>query len=204
LDGVVEYWSDFFESLGHEGRQLFSQTVRLLAKGVPVSLSQVARAAQIPPDRLSSAVRGLGVEFDGKGNVVGLGLSLNPTPHRVRLATSDAQFYAWCAPDTLVFPIILKRTIRVESEDPLTGERIRLTVGLEGVKELDPKGALVSLVSEPDAADIRGSACDHQHFFSSLQTAEKYGSNNRAIIILAVEEAYGVLLKILDRFEDVP
>lgn len=100
--------------------------------------------------------------------MVGLGLSLRPTPHRF---TFDGRtVYGWCATDTPAFPVILGRAGVIESTCPATGRPIRVGVTREGVTNVDPSGAVVSLVRPDQTGNIRD-ACNLGRFYASREAA---------------------------------
>src|SRR5438105_3553591 len=76
------------------------------------------------------------------------GLALSPTAHRFLIR--GRLLYTWCAWDSLFIPELLGESARVESSCPQTKSRIHLTVTPRGVIDLDPAGAVVSLVT-PDS-----------------------------------------------------
>lgn len=81
---------------------LFVPLLRLLAEGEPVTIAELATAS----GRSENTVRrGLSsvpdAEYDDDGRILGLALTLRPTPHRFTVA--GRQLYTWCALDTLFF-----------------------------------------------------------------------------------------------------
>src|SRR5260370_30121085 len=84
------------------------------------------------------------LEYDAQGNLVGSGLTLVPTAHRFRV--EQRTLFAWCAFDTLTYPVELHLSAQVPSRCPVTGSSIQLTVTPEQVLDLDPAEAQVSLV----------------------------------------------------------
>ena len=128
--------------------------------------------------------------------VVGvLGLSLNEHPHR--FTANGASFTTWCAEDALFLPLMLDQTATVESYSPLSKEKVRLTVGPEGVEEVSPAGAVLSIVTlDPSVVDtssgeaIYGNFCEQIHFFASRDEAEGWAAGRENIDIISVEEGY--------------
>jgi alkylmercury lyase len=104
-------------------------------------------------------------------------------------------------------PAALGRTATVESKSPVSGERIRLTVSPQGVEEVDPPGAVVSIVIvDPDNPNmgsveaIWGAFCHHLFFFTSHEEAERWAAGRDDIEILSVEEAYELMRLVFSRF----
>ncbi len=103
----------------------------------------------------------------------------------------------WCAEDTLFLPAVLQQTATVESESPLSKKTVRLTIGPDGVQEVNPSSAVVSIpILEPDKADmtsapaIWGNFCHHVFFFASRKEAEEWAGGRDDIEILSVNEGY--------------
>lgn len=65
-------------------RSLCRTLLRLLAQGQPVSAEVLAETSgRSREDVLSVVHASSNVELDGQGRIVGAGLSLRPTPHRL-------------------------------------------------------------------------------------------------------------------------
>lgn len=193
---------------GPDLSHLLVRLMRELAQGHPISKERVDEiVADMGIDQVE-AYRLLGevAERDADENVFGiLGLSLNDTPHRFYV--NGARMSTWCAADTLFLPPVLERTASVESVSPVSGEKIRLTVSPQGVEEVDPAGAVLSIVIvDPDEADmgsveaIWGTFCYHLFYFASRQEAERWAAGRDDIEILSVEEAYELVRLVSSRF----
>src|ERR687892_807377 len=152
--------------------RIIKKTLQLLANGYPVPPEEIAIRLQETPDTVISTLRSFGAEFDKDGNIVGVGLTLVPTPHIYKI--DSRKLYAWCAADTLSLPVILKQNAEIESPDPFTGEKIHISVTPDRVEKVEPKTAVVSWVKSVDPTNIRGSFCHYVHFFSSPKTASKW------------------------------
>jgi alkylmercury lyase len=99
-----------------------------------------------------------GVDWDEHGRVVGVGLTLRPTPHRFRL--DGRTLYTWCALDALMFPALLGRPATVESPCRGTGEPVRVEVTPTAVGAANPPSAVVSFVAPRDLASVRSVVCE--------------------------------------------
>jgi alkylmercury lyase len=182
-----------------EQRRIFGQTLQLLANGCPVPPDDVAIRLQVPPDKVISTLRGFGAEFDKEGNIVGVGLTLIPTPHIYKI--DSHKLYAWCAADTLSLPVILKQNAEIESSDPVTGEKIHITVTPDRVEKVEPKTAVISCV---DPTNIRGSWDHYVHFFSSPKTASKWIAEHPDQTFYRVNDVYKALKDILlNKYPDI-
>lgn len=120
--------------------------LRLLAAGEPVTVEALAAAVGLPVDEVTRRLAAVpDTEYDEQGRIVGQGLTLRPTRHRFTVAGQE--LYTWCALDTLIFPTILDRPASIESESPVSGHPIRVSVGENGVTSVQPETAVVSLVN---------------------------------------------------------
>jgi alkylmercury lyase len=172
------------------GFELAPHAVRLLAAGEPVELEELASASGWPVQEVHAALdEQTSAERDDHGRLVGLALTLRPTSHRF---TFDGRtLYAWCASDTLMFPVILGRPGIVESTCPRTERAVRIEVSPDGVERLDPREAVVSAVRPRNTpADVRTETCDFGHFFSSPAAAAAWADEHPDGYVLPVDEAF--------------
>jgi len=159
--------------------------LHLLQHGKPVAPEELASATGLEVGVAVQLARRLGTEFDEEGNIIGLGLTLVPTPHKYRANGKD--LFAWCAMDTISSPSILNHTAVIESPDPISGEIVRFSVTPDGVEGLEPSSAVVSWSLKSDIDNIRGSFCNLVHFFASRETAVEYVSKHPGLVIVPVE-----------------
>jgi alkylmercury lyase len=174
-------------------RKAYAPGLRLLlaelAEGRPASVAELAAAAGRAADEVAALLHAVpDVEWDAEGRVAGLGITLNPTPHRVE--TDGHLLYAWCAPDALGMLPAIGRTVRVSSACPATGHAITVTVGPEGVREVQPLAVVVSAIITGDPDDIRGSECSLGHFFASRETASGWAGVHPDGVVLTVPDAF--------------
>lgn len=167
----------------------FPALLRELARGKPVSRSALSTALGWAAEKVGEALGRIpSIELDDTGNIVGAGLTLRETPHIFEI--DGRQLYTWCALDALMFPALIGRPARVTSPCASTGAPIRLTVTPEGVSNLDPAGAVISLVLPDASADVRGSFCVKVNFFSSVAAARTWLSAHSGASVATVEEAF--------------
>jgi alkylmercury lyase len=186
-------------TLEQEQRCILGQILKLLAEGNPVTSDDIATNLQVSPDEVTSTVRRFGAEFDQEGRIVGLGLTLVPTPHVYKV--NGRTLYTWCAVDALTFPGILKHTASIESNDPVTGEKIHIILTCDTIEKIEPKDTLVSFIKDVDTINLRSSFCNNTNFFSSLETGSKWIARHPGTILYPVNELYQAL-KHSDKYID--
>ncbi len=197
---IARKWNDDGNGLNFspDNSRLLIRVWRTLAKGRPVSGEQVDQMiADLGgnQDEAGEFLRGVS-ERDSSDSIVGIfGLSLNDHPHR--FTVNGASLTTWCAEDALFLPAMLDQKATVESYSPLSKEKVRLTLGPDGLEEVDPADAVVSIVTlDPSKVDtssveaIYGNFCEQIHFFASREEAQRWAAERENIDILSVEEGY--------------
>jgi alkylmercury lyase len=173
---------------------LFDQLIRLLVQGRPVAPALLAARLHRDLDEVLEILRAHPeLEYDEQGNLVGSGLTLVPTAHQFQV--EQRTLFAWCAFDTLTYPVELHLSAQVTSRCPVTGSSIHLTVTPEQVLGLEPAEAQVSLVVDvaaPCRHNVREDICNYGHFFASREAAFLWQAAHQEAVILSVEEAYQV------------
>ena len=194
LEDVARAVAAASPDLDRDGQRIVVWTHRLLARGEPVSPAEIADAAGVPAERAEESLRSWpGVFWDDHKRVVGFwGLAVGRLEPTHRIEVDGRTVYGWCAWDTLFLTEILGKETHVESGDPVTGEPVRLTVTPEGVKEVDPEGAVVSFLLPDGAfgADVVQSFCHFVHFFASRESAERWASDHPGTFLFSVHEAF--------------
>ena len=179
---------------GRYARQFALQLYRLLARGNPVRVEELAETL----DRRSFQMRRTIdswpslVQQDEHKRVVGFGgLTLERTQHRFSI--EGRSLYTWCAWDSLFIPEILGKTAHVQSECPVTGRSISVTVRPNVISQCDPPETVVSFLL-PDAVDleqdVRGSFCEYVHFFASRDAGDEWTQRNEETFLLTVSDAF--------------
>jgi alkylmercury lyase len=185
------------------GRNLMRTAVRLLSRGRPITITELAGIAGVDPADLANAPAGQDIEYDDDRRIVGWGLTLNPTPHA--FVVDGRRLYTWCAADTLMFPSILGCRAHVESTCPATGTAIRLTVDpATGVSDLSPATAVISIPATQDLDDarVRSSCCNPGRFFATAGTADDWQVQHPRGTVLPVADAYPRLDALRSRLLD--
>ena len=198
--GLLDYGPDL--------SRLLVRLMRELAQGRPIPRERVDRIVADVGIAREDAYRFLGevTERDADKNILGImGLSLNDTPHRFYV--NGTWMSTWCAEDALFLPTVLNQIATVESKSPVSGERVRLTVSPQGAEQVDPPGAVVSIVIvDPADADmgsveaIWGIFCHHIFFFASREEAERWAAGRGYIEIVSVDEAFELMRQLSSRF----
>jgi alkylmercury lyase len=173
-----------------EAAELLPYAIRLLSEGEPVEVGRLAAAAGRTLEEVATALdEQASAERDGDGRLVGLALTLRPTPHR--FTVDERTLYAWCATDTLVFPVMLGKPGVVESTCPQTGQPIRIELTPDAVERLDPPAAVMSALRPiGKLADMRAATCNHGHFFSSAAASANWVRQHPDGYVYPVEEAF--------------
>jgi alkylmercury lyase len=189
-----------FGSDQQTGRNLMCTAMRLLAHGNPITVTELAAAADVEVAELDNAPAGQDIEYDDQHRIIGWGLTLNPTPHTY--IVNGHHLYTWCAADTLLFPAILGAGAQIQSPCPTTDTVIRLTVDPKaGVSALSPTTAVVSIPGskEMDTTRIRATTCNPGRYFATAEAAEGWLAQHPDGTVLPVAEAYSRLRPIRSR-----
>src|SRR5712692_9093306 len=167
---------------------------RLLAEGEPVSPERLAKTLDLSGSRVRETLsKWTGVYYNDSRAVIGFwGLALPEMPHHFQVARR--KLYTWCAWDSLFIPGVLGQTARVESVCPVTNGQIRLEVGPDGVRRVDPPTVMVSFLT-PDRnfdRDVIANFCHFIHFFRSADVAATWISRHMGTFLLSVDEAFAL------------
>lgn len=171
---------------------LFVPLLRLLAEGEPVTIAELATAS----GRSENTVRrGLSsvpdAEYDDDGRILGLALTLRPTPHRFTVA--GRQLYTWCALDTLFFPALIGKAATIESTSPDSGISVRVTTSTDGtITSVQPDTAVLSLLIPDHDGPVRSSFCNQVHYFASREEAQPWLDAHPDGEVLDIEAAHRV------------
>lgn len=155
LDEAKAAWARSYDGVSQEtiDRQIrgFAALVRGIAETGAVTPSDFGRRTGLDVDEASDVFAGLasfGMEVDESGSIVGAALTTSPTPHALSIKSNgkDKKLFAWCALDTLFIPGLLDEVAEIESPCPVSGIQIRLVVTPEGVSEISPPDAVLTVV----------------------------------------------------------
>jgi alkylmercury lyase len=166
------------------------QILRLLAEtGQPIALKPLAKRLHMSQEQVAAHLTELpDTEFDKEGYIVGWGITLVPTQHQFRV--KGHALFTWCAFDTVLFPPLLTLCAQVQSACAATGLPIRFRAGPEGIEELTPTTAVVSLILPTGRIDcVRGTFCQQSLFFQSEESASLWMALHPEAVLLSVKEA---------------
>ncbi len=198
LEKVIKKYREAYGAISQEALELdlrmMFKTIQILAKGNPVSPTQLADIWGMPLDQiqviLKQAEKNGRVEINDRGDLVGAVLSLNPTQHQISM--DNQRLYAWCAYDAMYAPGIVDRPAQITSEDPVTGGKIQVSITPDGVEAVQPESAVVSVVNPGGdiSAGPESTRCTHMLFFESRESAEQWKQDRTGISILTVGEIF--------------
>ena len=193
---AAEAISAAMPALGATDQQIATAIHRLMSRGEPVEPEAIGKAVGIPADQVDAKLSSWpGVFRDGDGRLVGFwGHAIAKLDPEYRLVAGDKTTYAWCALDTLFIPGIIGKTVRVEASDPVSGEPVSMVVDREGVREVKPAGAFVSMVipDVPFGYDVIETFCHRVLFFASEETGNEWIAGHEGTTLLSVEKAFEV------------
>ena len=184
---------------GPDVSKLLIRVMRKLSDGKPVTAEYISRFVDeigIDTDESEQFLRAV-TERDGDDGIIGIvGLSLNKDwAHKFEVRGNSLR--TWCAWDTLFIPLLLAETAVVESESPVSGDLIRVTVSPYGVKDTSPEAAVVSVVVlDPEKGEVDSveqawaQFCHQVYFFTSREEAEQWKADREDIEVLSVDDAF--------------
>jgi alkylmercury lyase len=193
IDRLAGALTGAFPQMTKHDQHLALALLRALAEGEPVSHAALARAAgQSDADVEAALARWPNLVFyDDQGRIIGFsGRAIREMSHRFAIGGHD--LWTWCAWDTLFLPELIGKEASVSSACPVTGEKITLTVGADGVRALSPPDAVVSflLPDEEFDSNVVKSFCHFVHFFVSRQAGEQWTAKHDGTFLMSVEDAY--------------
>lgn len=184
--------------LGHDQARMVIRMLRLLAEeGHAVTRNHGLREiTELGIDRATAdALLDAWTERDDNGDIVGLGLTYNPTAHEMTI--DGVRVWAWCGIDTLIFIHILDKSAAISSVAPGSGDVVTLHAGPAGITDLNPVGAVATQrVPGRDQIDfssttaIWGTFCHHNFFFPNRAQAEQWAADRDDIAILSMPDAF--------------
>jgi alkylmercury lyase len=173
-------------------RWLGAPLLRLLTHGLPVTAQSLAHATSRDAAVVRAVVPTLrGVEVDGEGAVIGWGVTLTPTPHR--LLSEGTELHVWCALEALYLPTVLGSPVSLSSRCPATGQPVLLEVAPTTASTTTPVA-----VAPLSVDDIRISLCEHVHLLAAGDSADQWVERHRGTALLELEDALTVAVDLAD------
>lgn len=166
------------------------QILRLLTQtGQPLAPMTLARRLHMSQEQVTAHLARLpDTEFDQEGTIVGWGITLVPTQHQFQV--EKHALFTWCAFDTMLFPPLLALCAQVRSVCAASGQSIRFRSRPEGIEELTPTTAVMSLIPPAGRCEcVRETFCQQSQFFQSEKAAAPWMALHPEAVLLSVEEA---------------
>ncbi len=196
IDQTTKAFIDGYPHFGADEQRLARTVYRLLAERGPVTPAAIAERIGWPVADVGKMLERWPAVFrDDAGAIVGFwGLASEPvTDHRIDF-DGIGRAWTWCSYDTLFITPLLGATAHVTSRCPTTGATVQLTVSADGVSDLTPDTAMVSMLL-PDAPfddNVRQTLCHYVLFFASPQAADTWTSQHPGTFALPVADAFEV------------
>jgi hypothetical protein len=183
--------------LARDARWTLRALARLLVRGSPLRVAELARALAWSPQRVQAALAALpACERADDGDIVGAGISLRRGVHA--LAIGGRRLFAARTVDLLILPGILERAFEVASVCTATGARIRVRVTPLGLRDCEPAGAVAFV-----PATARGLPADAR-LFHSKAAAEPWISVGPRGALLPMKRAFEIGVEVGRRFSVEP
>lgn len=112
-------------------------------------------------------------------------LTDKPTAHEVRF--DEFTFHVNCALDALLLPFLAQRSATVFTADPISGERISLTVDPDGDQDASHPQAVLSLGVSGVGGNVHECACPHINLFASTTTFGTWRDENASVASMGVD-----------------
>jgi hypothetical protein len=159
-------------------------------------VGQLAAELQLEPEATLAALAGADlVHTDLATRRVGIAYLFSgaPTPHRVELADGPT-VYAMCALDALGVPQMTRRTGRISSVDPTSGQPITVEVDDEGW-HWQPATTVVlagTAISGGACGVVADCCCPYINFHASPQDADTYRQARPGVAAELLDQAEAV------------
>jgi alkylmercury lyase len=105
----------------------------------------------------------------------------------------------------LAFPYVLGEAASVEAPCHATGAPVRVGAHpAAGITSVEPATAVVSVVPRGAAPSVRGSFCNHVHFFASEEAARPWLADHPGAQIFPVADAQDLSRSLVDALLEDP
>ncbi|MDH3338318.1 MAG: organomercurial lyase [Gammaproteobacteria bacterium] len=182
----------------------------LLARGEPVTVGEIAKAAGVDDRTVATALREARCTLNESGCLIDLfGMMLAPSYHRLEIDRKVV--FSCCALWAHVIPKLVDRVVLIESVDPESREMVRLEVTPKKIQSVNPGTALATM-TVADAVSIEqdvGSAfCRHVRHFASSDSAHKFAARFPSCRVVEVDQLHEIAAQlyeaILESLSDRP
>ncbi|MCY0929957.1 organomercurial lyase [Streptomyces sp. H27-H1] len=167
----------------------------------PLSPAKAGDVLGWPAEHVLDRFRAMdfGLETDAGGDIVGAGVSLDAErPYAMEL--KGQRVTGWCVMDILMFPVVFKEeSSRVTGRCATTGTPISLTVTPDGVRDLTPASACLTL-APATGADIREVFCNRVNFYATTELAEAAVAADPDLAVCSVDEGWTIGKRLADLF----
>jgi len=194
LSGLADIFAGGFKSLNRDEQRLARALYRALARGRPVSVTELADQVSMPASTAAQTLAAWpDIHWAEDGPIRAyLGLTVEPTRHRIEFDEGVA--YTWCAWDTLFIPGIVGSEARVHSTCPATGAAVSLTVRAGDVTDVTPADTALSFLA-PDESQlgetVTANFCQFVHFIASGQAdSAAWIAARPELFVLSLDEAF--------------
>ena len=152
--------------------------------GRPPTIEDLHRATGATSSTLAGALRALHdsdtVRLDEHGHVVvAYPFSAAPTRHEVAI-DSGISVHAMCGIDALGIPVMLGQDVRIDTNDPITGEQITITTD-NGHTTWTPHDAVAFVGADAGGGPSADCCCEYLNLFASQATAAAWSAAHPSI-----------------------
>ena len=196
IDQIPTAMIDGYPTFTTDEQHLAQVVYRLLAAGRPAAPEAIAAGAGWAVADVTQRLDAWPAVFrNDAGAVVGFwGLTCKPvTGHRIDIDGIGAA-WTWCSYDTLFIAHLLGATAHISAHCSTTGQPVTFTVSPDGVRDVEPAEAAISLL-QPDAPfddDVRKTFCHYVLFFASPDAARRWTATNPGTFWLSLADAFEV------------
>lgn len=163
----------------------------LLVRDGPLEIRHLAEATGMTEESVDDALHRARSERDSEGRLVELyGLTLRPTLLRLRIEKKVV--FACCALWCHVIPRLVGSVAEVEAVDPVRRKLVRLVLGPEGIRTIEPQGAVASMITVgPEVEgvqDVGQVFCRHVRYFRDEGSAAEFGAAETSSYVVEIEQ----------------
>jgi alkylmercury lyase len=207
MSPIIDSTSDAFVALSGfivtPGHQRVALAIyELLATGRPAHPDEIAERSGVSVLEVEAYLGAWPATFlDAQGAVTGFfGLASHPSySHRFDVEGVGTA-WTWCTYDPLFITRVLGVTAVVTSRCPISGTAIRLTVTPEGVRDIKPSTAVMSMLS-PDQASVENiitSLCQYILLFATPDDAHYWTSENPGTFVVSIDDGFEIARRMTD------